>query len=67
MIEIDALVRIREQAPDTAVIVVSGESTLENALRAGQRGAAADVLRSKVNTAQGGAATALVDVYGYLF
>jgi two-component system nitrogen regulation response regulator NtrX len=36
---LDALVRIREQAPDTAVIVVSGESTLENALRAGQRGA----------------------------
>lgn len=36
---LDALVRIREQAPDTAVIVVSGESSLENALRAGQRGA----------------------------
>jgi DNA-binding NtrC family response regulator len=27
---LDALLRIREQAPDTAVIVVSGESTLEN-------------------------------------
>jgi two-component system nitrogen regulation response regulator NtrX len=36
---LDALVRIRDQAPDTAVIVVSGESTLENALKAGQRGA----------------------------
>jgi len=36
---LDALVRIREQAPDTAVIVVSGESTLENAVKAGQRGA----------------------------
>jgi two-component system nitrogen regulation response regulator NtrX len=36
---LDALVRIREQAPDTAVIVVSGEGTLENAVKAGQRGA----------------------------
>src|SRR5689334_3070283 len=36
---LDALVRLREQAPDTAVIIVSGESTLENALKAGQRGA----------------------------
>src|SRR5262245_65510782 len=36
---LDALVRIREQAPDTAVIVVSGESSLENAVKAGQRGA----------------------------
>ena len=36
---LDALVRIREQAPDTAVIVVSGESTILNAVKAGQRGA----------------------------
>ncbi len=36
---LDALVRLREQAPDTAVIVVSGEGTVENAVRAGQRGA----------------------------
>jgi two-component system nitrogen regulation response regulator NtrX len=36
---LDALLRIREQSPDTAVIVVSGESTLENAVKAGQRGA----------------------------
>jgi two-component system nitrogen regulation response regulator NtrX len=36
---LDALVRIRELAPETAVIVVSGESTLENAVKAGQRGA----------------------------
>ena len=36
---LDALVRIREIAPDTGVIVVSGESTLANAMRAGQRGA----------------------------
>jgi two-component system nitrogen regulation response regulator NtrX len=36
---LDALVRIHEQAPDTAVIVVSGESTIGNALKAGQRGA----------------------------
>lgn len=36
---LDALVRITEQAPDTAVIIVSGEGSLENALKAGQRGA----------------------------
>jgi len=36
---LDALLKIREQAHDTAVIVVSGESTLENAVKAGQRGA----------------------------
>src|SRR5258706_7407514 len=36
---LDALLRIRDQAPDTAVIIVSGESTLENAVKAGQRGA----------------------------
>ena len=30
---LDALVRMREQAPDTAVIVVSGEGTVENALQ----------------------------------
>ena len=36
---LDALVRIRESAPDTAVIIVTGEATVENAVRAGQRGA----------------------------
>jgi two-component system nitrogen regulation response regulator NtrX len=36
---LDALVRIREQAPDTAVVIVSGEGTVEHALKAGQRGA----------------------------
>jgi two-component system nitrogen regulation response regulator NtrX len=36
---LDALVRIRETAPDTAVIVVSGEGSVENAVKAGQRGA----------------------------
>src|SRR5882672_1835563 len=36
---LDALIRIREQAPETAVVIVSGESTLENAVKAGQRGA----------------------------
>ncbi|MFN8589550.1 MAG: sigma-54 dependent transcriptional regulator [Candidatus Eisenbacteria bacterium] len=36
---LDALVRFRELAPDTAVLIVSGEGTLENAVRAGQRGA----------------------------
>ena len=36
---LDALVRLREQAPDTAVIIVSGEGSIENALKAGQRGA----------------------------
>jgi DNA-binding NtrC family response regulator len=36
---LEALTRIRETAPDTAVLVVTGESTIENALKAGQRGA----------------------------
>ncbi len=36
---LDALVRFREFAPDTAVVIVSGEGTIENAMRAGQRGA----------------------------
>ncbi len=36
---LDALSRIRESAPDTAVLVVTGESTLDNALQAGRRGA----------------------------
>jgi two-component system nitrogen regulation response regulator NtrX len=36
---LDALTKIREQSPDTAVVVVSGESTIENAVKAGQRGA----------------------------
>ena len=36
---LDALVRLGELAPDTAVIVVSGEGTVENAIKAGQRGA----------------------------
>jgi two-component system nitrogen regulation response regulator NtrX len=36
---LDALVRLREQSPDTAVIIVSGEASIDNALRAGQRGA----------------------------
>ena len=36
---LDALTRIREHSPDTAVVIVSGESTLENAVKAGQRGA----------------------------
>ncbi len=36
---LDALVRIREQAPDTAVVIVSGEGTVDNAVKAGQRGA----------------------------
>ena len=36
---LDALVKIREMAPDTAVIIVSGEGTLEHAMKAGQRGA----------------------------
>jgi len=36
---LDALVRLGELAPETAVIVVSGEGTVENAVRAGQRGA----------------------------
>ena len=36
---LDALVRIREMAPDTAVIIISGEGSLENGVKAGQRGA----------------------------
>jgi DNA-binding NtrC family response regulator len=36
---LDALLRIREIAPDTGVIVVTGEASIENALKAGQRGA----------------------------
>ncbi|MBI5169845.1 MAG: sigma-54-dependent Fis family transcriptional regulator [Candidatus Eisenbacteria bacterium] len=36
---LDALLRLRERAPDTAVLIVSGEGTLENAVKAGQRGA----------------------------
>jgi two-component system, NtrC family, nitrogen regulation response regulator NtrX len=36
---LDALVRLREVAPNTAVIVVSGEGTIANAVKAGQRGA----------------------------
>jgi DNA-binding NtrC family response regulator len=32
---LDALVRIREMAPDTGVIVVSGEATIANAVKAG--------------------------------
>ncbi len=36
---LDALLRIRELAPDTAVIMVSGEGSIENAIKAGQRGA----------------------------
>ena len=36
---LDALMRIRELAPDTAVIMVSGEGSIENAIKAGQRGA----------------------------
>ena len=36
---LDALTRIRELAPDTAVIVVTGEATIANAMKAGQTGA----------------------------
>jgi len=36
---LDALTRIRELAPDTAVVMVSGEGSIENAVKAGQRGA----------------------------
>ncbi len=36
---LDTLLRIRETAPDLGVIVVSGEATLANAIKAGQRGA----------------------------
>jgi two-component system, NtrC family, nitrogen regulation response regulator NtrX len=36
---LDVLTRIRERAPDTAVIVVTGEGTARNGFRASQRGA----------------------------
>ena len=36
---LDALPRVRETAPAAAVIMVTGEATLANAMRAGQRGA----------------------------
>ncbi len=36
---LEALGRIRESAPATSVIMVTGEATLANAVRAGQRGA----------------------------
>jgi DNA-binding NtrC family response regulator len=36
---LDVLVKIRELAPDTGVIVVTGKNTTQNALKAGQRGA----------------------------
>ena len=36
---LDALLKIRELAPDTGVIVVTGKSTTENAFKAAQRGA----------------------------
>jgi DNA-binding NtrC family response regulator len=36
---LDALVQIRERAPDTGVVMVSGEATQNEAFRAGQRGA----------------------------
>ncbi|MCC6649936.1 MAG: sigma-54-dependent Fis family transcriptional regulator [Candidatus Eisenbacteria bacterium] len=36
---LDALIRFREHSPDTAVLIVSGEGTVENAIKAGQRGA----------------------------
>ena len=36
---LDVLERVGELAPDTAVIVVTGEATVQNAHRAGQRGA----------------------------
>jgi two-component system, NtrC family, nitrogen regulation response regulator NtrX len=36
---LDALPRIREAAPDTSVIMVTGEASVANAMRAGQRGA----------------------------
>jgi two-component system, NtrC family, nitrogen regulation response regulator NtrX len=36
---LDALPRIREAAPEAGVIMVTGEATLANAMRAGQRGA----------------------------
>jgi len=36
---LEALARIREAAPTTSVIMVTGEATLANAMQAGQRGA----------------------------
>ncbi len=36
---LEALERIRERAPDTGVIVITGEATLRHAIQAGQRGA----------------------------
>jgi two-component system, NtrC family, nitrogen regulation response regulator NtrX len=36
---LEALERIRDLAPDTGVIVVTGEATLKHAIQAGQRGA----------------------------
>jgi DNA-binding NtrC family response regulator len=36
---LDALPRVREAAPDASVVMVTGEATLANAMRAGQRGA----------------------------
>ena len=36
---LEALLRIRDLAPDTAVIMVSGEGNVDNAIKAGQRGA----------------------------
>ncbi len=36
---LDALERLRELAPDLGVIIVSGEATIANAIKAGQRGA----------------------------
>ncbi len=36
---LDVLLQVRERAPDTAVIVVTGEATIKNAVRAMQRGA----------------------------
>ena len=36
---LEALERIRDLAPDTGVIVVTGEATLKHAIQAGERGA----------------------------
>jgi len=36
---LDALVQVRERSPDTAVVMVTGEATIPNAMKAGQRGA----------------------------
>jgi len=36
---LDALVQIHERSPETAVVMVTGEATLHNAMQAGQRGA----------------------------